>query len=280
MGIFNNNNNFNPNYKKRPFDSYKSVVDKLDEETKQRLDRQRQKGMLITIVFVFLLVVILAVTGIGIDKTKSVSGNIFADKENVLIECFGDSLTEGFTVQEAGGSAIVENTYPEELKEKLPQLFSQDDKTWKFKNLEVKNYGQSGSILAKNSSSRLSGNADIVVMQYIANNFINGEDYAGIIEENAEAIRKAGAALFILNYPYAKGTAYEEKLEQANNCIAAAARDLSIPLIDIHEYFDTLEGYSPDQLFSPDNLHLTPKGYELMGDYVSQEIHEYYYNMF
>ena len=174
MGFLFKNNDFKTDYKKRPFDSYKSVVDKLDEETKQRLDRQRQKGMLITIVFVFLLVVILAVTGIGIDKTKSVSGNIFADKENVLIECFGDSLTEGFTVQEAGGSAIVENTYPEELKEKLPQLFSQDDKTWKFKNLEVKNYGQSGSILAKNSSSRLSGNADIVVMQYIANNFING----------------------------------------------------------------------------------------------------------
>lgn len=279
MGLFNNNNNFNTSYKKRPFDSYKSAVDKLDEETKQKLDKQRQKGMIIIVIFVFLLVIILAVTGIGIDKTKSVSGNIFADKENVLIECFGDSYTEGFTRPETGGSEIVENTYPKEMKEKLPVLFKEDDRTWKFKNLEVKNYGQSGSILQKNSSSRLSGKADIVVMQYIANNFIDGEDYEGILEENTAAIRQMGSMVFILNYPYAKGTAYEEKLEQANNLIATASKDLSAPLIDVHAYFGSLKGYSPEELFCSDKMHLTPKGYELMGDYVSQEIHDYYYNL-
>lgn len=276
MGLFSNNNNYNTNYRKRPFDSYKSMVEKLDEETKQRLDRQRQKGMIIIVIFVFLLVIILAVTGIGIDKNRSASGNVFADKENVLIECFGDSLTEGFTVFENGGSGIVETSYPQELERELAALFAGDGNQYKFRNLEVKNYGQSGSSLLEDSYKRLSGKADIVIIQYLANNFLNHEDYSGYLENNAETIAQMGSKVFLLNYPYQEGVPMKDKLEQANNYIASAADAMSASLIDIHQYFAGQEEYSPEELFCEDQLHLTETGYKLMGDYIAQEIHLYY----
>ena len=280
MGFLSGGNNFNPNYRKRPFDGYKATLEKLDEETKRKLDRQRQWGMVIIVAAVFALIVVLAVTGIGIDKNKSVSGNVFVDKENVLIECFGDSLTEGYTILESGLSDIVENTYPDEMGRKLTQLFTQDGNTYAFKNLEVKNYGQSGSVLREESLSRLSGNADIVVFQYIANNFMDGVEYEGMIEKNVQTITGMGSKVFILNYPYVEGTAYESRLEQANNYISSAAKSLQASLIDVHSYFASLEGYTQDELFCGDNVHLTQKGYELMGDYIAEEIYQYYLELY
>lgn len=279
MGLF-SNNRFDQNYKKRPFDGYKSIVEKLDEDTKQKLDRQRQLGMIIIVAVVVLLVVVLAVTGIGVDKNRSVSGNVFTDKENVLIECFGDSLTEGYTINADGSSGIVDNTYPKTLEEKLPGLFAQDGNSYKFREIEVKNYGQSGSILRKESSGRLSGEADIVIMQYVANNFIFGDEYEGVIEENVQTIRQMGSEAFLLNYPYAEGSAYENRLEQANNYISAAAKSSGTVLIDVHSYFESVTEYTQGDLFCSDLLHLTELGYELMGNYVAEEIHQYYLDIY
>jgi len=280
MGMFFKKNDFQVGYKQRPFDSYKAAVDKLDEETKRKFDRQRQKGMLIVVAFVFILIVILAVTGIGIDKNKSVSGHVFVDKEKVLIECLGDSLTEGFTVYNDGSTGIARVTYPMELETQLTSLFKNDGNTYKCQEINVKNFGQSGSLLADNSFSRLSGSADIVVLQYIANNFLEGEEYEGFLENNIGNIIQQGSKLFILNYPYAEGAEGEEKLEQANNYIASVADGMSTSLIDVHSYFDTLEGYETDDLFCQDLLHLTETGYKLMGDYAAQEIHQYYFDMY
>lgn len=272
-------NDFKTGYKKRPFDGYKSVIDKLDEETKQKLDRQRTIGMVCTVAFVFILVVILAVTGIGIDKSKSVSGNLFGDKEHVLIECFGDSLTEGITVS-GDLSDTAETTYPMELEKKLPQLLSQDGKQYKFKTLEVKNYGQAGSILQNTSCSRLSGTADIVLVLYTINNFVSGADYVDTLETNAAAMIKQGSRVFLLNYPIAADSREKDKLEQANNYIASAAKTMDLELIDLKSYFDTLQQEENGELFGSDRLHLTEDGYILMGDYVAEAVHDYYYETY
>ena len=272
-------NDFKTGYKKRPFDSYKSIVDKLDEETKQKLDRQRTIGIVCIVVFVFLLVVIQAVTGIGIDKTRSVSGNVFGDKEHVLIECFGDSLTEGIVVSD-DHSDIAETTYPEELEIKLQQLFSEDEKQYKFQSLEVKNYGQAGSILQKTSSSRLSGSADIVLMLYTANNFLSGAEYVDSLETNAAAMIKQGARVFLLNYPIPPDSPEKDKLEQANNYIASAASSMDLQLIDLKTFFDGIMLNGRVNPFSADGIHLTQEGYILMGDYVAVAIHDYYYETY
>lgn len=276
-------NDFNTSYKKRPFDSYKSIVDKLDEETKRKLDKQRTTGMVCVVIFVFLLIVILAVTGIGIDKNRSGSGNVFADKENVLIECFGDSITEGYTIvndEEGEHSAVSEITYPQAMGASLMKLLDEDDKTWKCKHLDVKNYGISGSVLQKESSSRLSGNADIVLILYSANNFMFNEEYVGTLEANIGAIQQKGAQVFLLNYPTQEGSEYQTVHDQANNYIANTAKDLDIRLLDAAAYINELDQTSQEPVFCSDGVHLTAYGYEKMGDFVAEQLHQYYYDLY
>ena len=271
------NNNYNTGYKQRPFDSYKSVVDKLDEETKKKLDRQRQIGMICVVAFVFILIVVLALTGIGVDKSRSQAGSIFADKDSVLIECFGDSITEGYSIFEDGSSGIVDNTYPIELQKKLLSLISEDDHEDAVKELTVKNYGQSGSILRNDTYGRLSGEADIVLILYTVNNFITRNEYEGTLESNIDAIKDHGSQIFLLNYPFKKGAAAREVMEQCNNYISNVAKNKNITLIDVCSYFSGITEYTQDELFSSDEDHLTELGYTLMGDYVAEQLYQYYY---
>ena len=277
MSLLFKKNDFKTDYRKRPFDGYKSIVDKLDDDTKKKLDRQRTIGMACIVAFVVLLILVLYVTGIGVDKTRSVSGNIFADKEQVLVECFGDSLTEGYT----GGSAdsVAAVTYPQELEKKLPQLFSEDDREYKFRELTVKNYGQAGSVLQDSSCARLSGSADIVIIQYTANNFLAGADYEGTLEANIETIRKEGTQVFLLNYPVYPGSKTEDKFSQANNYIASTAKSMDVSLIDLAAYFSSLSEEEQKGLFSDDAIHLTAEGYTIMGDQIADFLHTYYYEM-
>ena len=268
-------NDFKTDYKKRPFDSYKSVVDKLDEETKNKIDRQRTIGMVCVVMFVFILIVILAVTGIGINKDKSASGNLFGDKEHVLIECFGDSLTEGY-LAEGDGLKTAETTYPMELEKKLPELLNADDNSYKFKTLEVKNYGQAGSILQETSCSRLSGTADIVIILYTANNFAYDAEYVNTLEANIDTIRKQGSKVFLMNYPIAEGSPAADKVSQANNYISSVAESMDVTLIDLRSYFASLTDYQTEDLFGSDLQHLTSLGYTLMGDYAAECIYNYY----
>ena len=277
MNRLSGNNKFNLNYKKRPFDSYKSIVDKLDEETKNKLDRQRTMGMFAIVIGAALLILILAVTGIAVDKTRSVTGNVFVDKENVLIECFGDSITEGWTLNDEEVSYYSEPAYPEEMKTELLRLFDEDERKYNFKTLEVKNYGQTAACLYADSASRLSGNADIVLMLYIANNFIDRVDYEGVLESNIDLINNAGSKLFLLNYPYTDDCENKDKIEQANNLILNTAEKLSVTFIDVNSYFNGLmQEYSQQELYCSDGLHLTDLGYKLLGDFAARQVYDYY----
>ena len=277
MGMLFKNNDFKTDYKKRPFDGYKATLDKLDEETKKKLDRQRTIGMACIVGVVVLLIMVLYISGIGVDKTQSVSGNVFADKEDVLIECFGDSLTEGYMGGE--GTLIAQTTYPQELEKKLPGLFAEDSREYKFKTLSVKNYGQAGSVLQSTTCSRLSGDADIVIVQYTANNFMTGADYEGTLEANIETIQKEGSQVFLLNYPILPGSDTQDKIAQANNYIASAAKTMNVPLIDMQTYFGGFSGEELQGIFTEDGIHLTEQGYILMGDQIADFIHNYYFEM-
>ena len=276
MSTFFKKNDFRTDYKKRPNDSYKAVLEKLDEETKRKIDRQRTIGMIVIVVFVFLFIVILAVSGIGVDKTKSVSGNIFADKESVLIECFGDSITAGFNPDEESGEA--QTSYPQELSEKITELFDNDGNSYKCKSVTVKNYGMNGSVLKEDSCSRLSGEADIVIILYPVNNFLYNEEYVGTLEANIETIVQQGSQVFVLNYPVHEDSEEIDAAVQANNYISSTVKSLNLQFIDLCTYFENIDEYSQSELFSSDLVHLSNLGYKLLGDYVAEQIHEYYYN--
>lgn len=280
MAKFFNNLKSNDNKKKGHFDEYREALQSLDEKTKNQLELKRTLGMCGIVVFVLALMCVLIKTGVAVDKNKSATGNVFADKETVLIECFGDSLTEGYTVDDAGISSIAEVTYPEELETKLYELFDADPYQYTFNTVNVKNYGQSGSVLQNTSCSRLSGTADIVLIQYCANNFIEGTEYEGTLETNIETIERQGSQVFILNYPVRSGSEYEDKLTQANNYISNAAEAESDLLIDINAYFAQITNHSQEELFASDGVHLTALGYELMADYIAEIIHQHYVDMF
>ena len=226
---------------------------------------------------VCILIVILTAAGIGIYKSKSMSDNLFRDQETVRIECFGDSITEGYQAAQEG-SRIAKTTYPIELEKKLLELLECDEQANQFQTLEVINYGQAGSILQKNSASRLSGSADIVIILYTANNFVYGTDYVDTLETNIETIRKQGSQVFLMNYPIAEESRNADKLVQANNYIASVSESLDVLLIDLESYFTTLTQYGTEELFGADLVHLTDLGYTLTGDYVAEYIYHYYCN--
>ena len=75
MGNFFKNNDFKTDYKKRPNDEYKAAMDKLDDATKQKMNRQRTWILVAVVAAVFVGIIILAVTGIGTNKAES-AGNI------------------------------------------------------------------------------------------------------------------------------------------------------------------------------------------------------------
>ena len=135
------------------------------------------------------------------------------------------------------------------------------------------------TILQENSCSRLSGTADIVLILYTLNNFLDGGEYVGTLEANIDTIQKAGSQVFLLNYPLASGSSFEDKISQANNYISSTAKALNVELIDLQSYFSSLQDHDPEEIFSGDGVHLTEEGYILMGDYIADVLHEYYFEM-
>ncbi|MCF0229490.1 MAG: SGNH/GDSL hydrolase family protein [Parasporobacterium sp.] len=275
------NNNKDKPKRKGHYDEYRAAVSQLDDKTKNKLELQRALGMMLVVVVAIGIFCILVFTGVGVDKNRSVSGNVFADLENVLIECFGDSITEGYTVSEETGAAYIADVpYPEEMKVHLSELLAGDGNKYKCSSIEVRNFGQSGSILQKDSCARLSGKAHIVIILYTSNNFMEGVEYEGTLESNIDTIMSQGSQVFLMNYPVKKGTIYENKLLQANNYISSVAGSRSVQFIDAEKYFNDMTEEASGKLFSPDGVHLTEEGYRLLGDYAAEVIHEYYRSMY
>ncbi len=261
MGNFFKSNDFKTDYKKRPNDEYKAAMDKLDDETKRRMNRQRTWILVGVIAAVFVLVIVLAVTGIGTNKAQS-AGNILDGGTAPKIACLGDSVTEGLTVT-GSGNEICSITYPDAMKAELNKVLKIE--------ADVKTYGDSTGIAQNTSYKQMSEAADIAILLYTFENCKAGEDPEGVLEANVEGLVNQGCLVYLVNYPYS-GTASDAKAaKQANQYIAKAAKEKSVLLLDAKANFEGLldQGYTETDLFSEDGIHLTETGYEMLGKFVA-----------
>lgn len=265
MADFFKNKNFNTSYKRRPRDEYKAMIDKLPEETKRKLDRQRTLIMTAVVVFVVGLILVLAATGIGVDKDGTITGNMFEGRDELTIACFGDSITEGYVLNDDGSSYICETAYPDSMKEEISKNYEL--------TLNVENYGISGDVGENTSYRRVDEEADVCVVLYMVNNFIDGLEYEGILEANVSGLKKQGAVVFLVNYPVCEGSEYEELVEEANDYIEDVSASEEVTMIDAADYFQNRISsgtYTAEELFCSDGLHLTEEGYSLLGKIVAE----------
>jgi len=262
MSIFFKNNDFKTDYKKRPNDEYKAMLDKLDDETKRRFDRRRTWILVAVIAVVFVLIVVLAVTGIGTNKADS-AGNILDGSEPAVINCLGDSLTLGVTVSDTGEEDICSDPYTKILKEELDS---------KLQNgVTVNNYGDREGLAENTSYKKMNEKADIAVIQYSYENFARGEDPEGILEANVDGLINQGSLVYLVNYPASSFTGGVSAVKQANQYISKVAKDKNLLLLDAVAYFNGLleQGYTEEELFSSDGVHLSETGYRMLGSFIA-----------
>ena len=254
------NNNFNREYKSRS----QAAMDALPEEERNQLDWRRNAILGGFILIVVIFIGVMALTGIGVDDDTQ-TGNLFAGESKVKIAFFGDSLTEGYSLDEDGQGYIVDTSYVDEALDEVtdayPEIF-----------LTFTNYGISGDIGESTSYERVGSQYSVVVVLYMVNNFIYGQEYEGILEANIEGLEESGAEVILLNYPVCEGSEYEETVKECNAYIAQAAESEEVSLFDAASYFEGLiedETYTADELFASDGIHLSETGYKVLGNYVA-----------
>ena len=241
----------------------------IPEEEKQKMGFRRDLIVGITIIAVVVIFFILAMFGIGVDETAT--GNIFISSGEVNIAFFGDSITEGYTLDENGDAYIVETAYPETAKEELLKIYPDVE-------MNFYNYGISGDIGTETSYERVEEDVNIAIVLYMVNNFIYGEDYEGILEANVEGLEETGATVILVNYPVYEGGEYEDLVEECNAYIEQVSEDLVVDLIDADDFFETeieAGNYTQDELFASDGLHLSEEGYELLGEIIAGVLEDY-----
>lgn len=253
MGIFFKRNDFKVDYKKGPHDDYKALIEKLDEDTKRKFDRRRALIMTVVLGVVVLGVIILAVTGIGVNKTQS-AGNILGGEEAAVINCLGDSVTLGTT----------EASWPESMKKELESKLG--------KTVTVHNYADSKGKAANTTYKTMNETPNIAILMYTYENCLAGEDPEGILQANIDGLSEMLILTYLVNYPYSKSAKNAAAAKQANQYISKAATEKSLLLLDANAYFNNLVsnlGYTEEDLYSEDGIHLTDKGYELLGQFVA-----------
>ena len=266
-----NNNNFNNGFNgSRVNNSYnrrkelEDTIEQLPEEEKKKLDRQRNIFIGIFILAVVVIVGVMAIFGIGVDEDVE-EGNLFVGESRVRIAFFGDSITEGYSLDEDGEAYIVDTTYVDvvlnEITDAYPEIF-----------LKFTNYGISGDIGQADSYQRVDGDETVAVVLYMVNNFIYGEEYEGILEANIDGFEEEGMEVILLNYPVYEGGGYESEIEACNEYIEEVSESEGVSLYDTDEYFKSLieEGtYTEDDLFASDGIHLSETGYKVLGAFVA-----------
>lgn len=252
MGVFFKSNDFKIDYKKRPHDEYKAMLDKLDEETKKKFDRQRALILAAVLGVVVIGIIILAVTGFGTNTMQS-AGNILAGEERAVINCLGDSLTLG----------TEDASWPESMKKELEQRLG--------KEVTVNNYGSIEGKAENTSYKGMNETADIAILLYTYENFEAGEDPEGILEANVDGLMGQESLVYLVNYPVSTFAQESSALRQANQYIAKVSKERDILLLDASAYFSDLlnQGYTEAELFEADGFHLSSTGYELLGVFLA-----------
>ena len=224
-------------------------------------------------------------------------------KSSIVIDCLGDSITWGmyssYELREKIDSGEIvpsrddggqENlgiyvsrhfqsdpTYPEVLKSKLEEGLGVKGKK---NTIRMINDGISGDWITERTYLNMTCNPDLVVLLMGGNNFLHNHPIEGMFEANIDYFKENDILVYLLNYPYYPGGEREEAFQKANEQIEKIVDQYDLPLIDVCARFQELfyegdgqppEGkYRIDDLFSPDHIHLSVKGYELMGTFVAE----------
>ena len=246
-----------------------------------------------------LLLILLMVAACGKKGNVEQIKELFATKSEIVIDCFGDSITWGqFSSKELekkiadgeivpslddGGqlfedygiyiSSVYQSdpTYPEKLEEELNTSLSASGFSSRVRCV---NDGISGDWLTKESYRRITCDPDIVVILYCGNNFYFDQQYKGTLEANVDALREKGCIIYFATYPLYPDRIHTEDFGNANAYLRKVAEKKNVPLIDTYELFEEAASgqYDRDDLFSTDKIHLSELGYALLGQYIAQGI--------
>ena len=234
----------------------------------------------------------------NLEHIKAVTA-LFEEPDEVLIDCFGDSITWGqFNSEELeqqikngeihpsledGGqlfedygiyiSSVYQSdpTYPESLEINLNQKLK-DSGYGSY--IRTVNDGISGDWLVSDSFRRITCDPDITVILISGNNFYFNQPHKGTLEKNIDALRKKGSIIYLLTYPLYPDRIHTEDFANANQYIRDVAKKKNVRLIDTYQMFEEAvrTSYDREALFSKDYIHLSPLGYDLLGQYVAEEI--------
>lgn len=249
-----------------------------------------------------LLGIVLAACGQGDkgnpEQIKKVTA-LFEEPKEVLIDCFGDSITWGqFDSQELeqqiqngeivpsledGGqlfedygiyiSSVYQSdpTYPESLEASLNQKLT---KAGYGSCVRTVNDGISGDWLVPESFQRITCDPDITIILMGGNNFYFHQPHKGTLEKNIDAILKKGSIVYLLTYPLYPDQIHTDDFANANQYIRDVAKKKNIRLIDTYQMFEEAiqTSYDREALFSKDYIHLSPLGYDLLGQFVAEAL--------
>ena len=246
MGTFFKSNDFKTDYKKRPHDEYKALLEKLDDETKRKFALQRALILAGVILLVVAGIIVLAVTGIGTNKTES-AGNILGGTDKAKISFLSDA-TPGVIPS---------------LAKELNQALQTE--------AEVSGLTESSGKASNTSYKQLETTPDIVILQLLLSNCETGEDPEGILEANIDGLTQQGCLVYLVNYPSASFAENSVAVKLANQYIAKASKEKSILLLDAADYFKGLleQNYTEEDLFSEDGVHLTETGSRELGTFIA-----------
>lgn len=235
---------------------------------------------------------------------------LFASKKDITIDCLGDSITWGMfatdeladgvtsgeieTSLDDGGqlfedwgiyiSGVFQSdpTYSEQIERELNRHLSEEGLST---TVTAVNDGICGDWITEESYKRMSvSDPDVVLLYLGGNNYYFDIPIDGMFEPNIEALRERGAIIYLANYPIYPNARLSKAFQQANAYIAKIARQEKLDLIDLEKMMkEVAEGdgipgiaeageYTWKDLFSPDHIHLSEKGYELVGNYITETL--------
>lgn len=220
----------------------------------------------------------------------------------ILIDCLGDSITWGMystpelsdavhsgeieTGPDDGGqlfedvgiyvSGVYQSkpSYPEVMEEELNRKFSEAEIPI---HVTAVNDGICGDWITSESYLRMSCDPDLVILFLAGNNYYNGIPVDGLLEENIQNLRALGKTVYLANYPLHPAGSLEPVFEMANVKLGEVSQTENVPMIDFYTAFEEALAageFERDEMFSPDLVHLSEKGYAFLGRVASEFLFE------
>ena len=271
------------------------------------------KPVIITLIICILIAAAGLVCHFMLPEKETASGNVlpsgnpkemkelFESKQKIVIDCLGDSITWGmysspeliediesgevYSGLDDGGQLFddydiyissayqSDPAYPELLERKLNSFLAEDG----FSNtVETVNDGICGDWITKETWERMSCDPDIVLFLMGGNNFYFHYPVTGMYEANLDALKENGKIIYLMNYPLYPEGSHLNAFRKANELAESMSKEYQLPLIDLYSMMNGAVadgGYQWEELFSPDRIHLSEKGYELIGNYIAENIY-------